>query len=68
MLWLYVTDVLDYLSNNLTPEILWRVLPSEGGRHKYKSQLANCQQIAHANHIHSVIVATSRQLLATLNL
>uniref|UniRef100_A0A1B6LA84 BLOC-2 complex member HPS3 N-terminal domain-containing protein n=1 Tax=Graphocephala atropunctata TaxID=36148 RepID=A0A1B6LA84_9HEMI len=62
-------EVLDYLSNNLAPEVLWKVLPGgSAGRQKYKSHLATCQQIAHANHIRSVIIATARQLLATLNL
>lgn len=61
--------MLDYLTESLSPEALYRVLP--GGTEKklrYKSHLATCQQLAHANHIRSVIIATARQLITTLNL
>lgn len=62
--------MLDYLSNNLTPDILRKVLPEDisSGQQKYKCHLATCQKIAQANHIHSVIIATASQLLSTLNL
>ncbi|XP_054266430.1 uncharacterized protein LOC128988800 [Macrosteles quadrilineatus] len=62
-------EVLEYLSNNVAPDVLCRVLPGGSlGRQKYKSHLATCQKIAHANHIRSVIIATARQLIASLNL
>lgn len=62
-------DVLVYLSETLSPDVLWRVLPKHPeAKIRYKKYLVTCQKLAHANHIRSVIIATARQLLATLNL
>uniref|UniRef100_A0A1B6CI50 BLOC-2 complex member HPS3 N-terminal domain-containing protein n=1 Tax=Clastoptera arizonana TaxID=38151 RepID=A0A1B6CI50_9HEMI len=62
-------DVLEHLTESLSPEELWRVLPGNNEkRTKYKTHLATCQQLAHANHIRSIIIATSKKLITTLNL
>ncbi|KAG8240333.1 hypothetical protein J437_LFUL000808 [Ladona fulva] len=64
-------DALSHLAHTLSLEEFVKVLPPGGGKGEVASYVAHylrsCQQIQHANHIRSLIIATGNQLLSTLN-
>lgn len=65
-------DALSHLAHTLNLEEFVKVLPPGGGKGEVATYVAHylrsCQQIQHANHIRSLIIATGNQLLSTLHL
>ncbi|XP_071445245.1 BLOC-2 complex member HPS3 [Hetaerina americana] len=65
-------DALSHLAHTMTLEEFVKVLPPGGGKGEVATYVAHylrcCQQVQHANHIRSLIIATGNQLLSTLNL
>ncbi|XP_066997400.2 BLOC-2 complex member HPS3 isoform X2 [Anabrus simplex] len=60
-------ECLAYLSAQLSLEEFCRILPP-GSEVLYQHFVCMCQQVSHANHILSLIIATGQQLLSTLQL
>ncbi|KAK7788466.1 hypothetical protein R5R35_014523 [Gryllus longicercus] len=60
-------DCLSHLSTTLPLEEFCKVLPP-GTESSYQQFIRVCQQVSHANHILTLIMATGQQLLSTLHL
>lgn len=75
VLYIYIytfSDILEYLSHNMSVDNLCTVLPvaensTDTGRDEYQTYVITCQKINQANQIKSMVMVTGQQLLVSLN-